>query len=130
MEQEAMACEVPSLSGKKAALLHRVKTNGPVPPPENPRAAPLICRLPLKGGVIVGDASQPVIPACFKQETRIRGGLGTPFFRNNFEMGAPRRRERRVRRATLIVLPFLLAGAESRRVRYAYPGGPYRPVLG
>ena len=32
--------------------LRRVKRNSRVPPPENPQAAPLICRLPLKGGVM------------------------------------------------------------------------------
>ncbi len=35
----------------------RVKPNGLLPPPENPRAAPLICRLPLKGGVIDGEGA-------------------------------------------------------------------------
>ena len=33
--------------------LRRVKPNDRLPPPENPQAAPLICRLPLKGGVMV-----------------------------------------------------------------------------
>ena len=45
---------------------HCVKADGPVPPPENPRAAPSICRLPLKGGVVdgAGDAS---VDSCLRR---------------------------------------------------------------
>ena len=59
---EAMAHGVPSLSGNKAPLPRQAERPS-LPPPENLQAAPLICRLPLKGGVIDGRGDHNWIPA-------------------------------------------------------------------